>query len=327
MSVRAQKFAPRESHLVDQKGKPMATARLASLPDNLMGKDRFVALAAPALMQAIYPWQAALRERRHEAAPLPAFVALPDEARPGFERGLQNELLPALEARTRVPLDRSQSKLFFGCRGGGIVAIEAALELVTSGGAEAALVGGVDSYFDPDCLESLDREHRLHGPDTENGFIPGEGAGFLLFASRRAAMSLERYASVLSAAVEHEPHPYGSEEPCLGEGMARAMRRAIAEAALPPESVAWALSDVANERHRVDEWMYALARNHTSLSADIVHDQPLLSTGDLGAASAAVMFAIAAVQWKTGCAVANTALLATHSDGVERGALIAAREA
>lgn len=328
MSVRAQKFAPRESHLVDQKGKPMATGRLASLADNLMGQDRFVALAAPTLLQATYPWQAALAELRYDPIGLPVFVALPDESRPGLDPQLRNHLLPALAARTRLPLDLKQSALFFGCRGGGIAAIEAGLEMITSGRAEAALVGGVDSYFDPDCLEHLDNERRLHGPDTENGFIPGEGAGFLLFVSRRMAMSsLERYGHVLSAAVELEPNPYGSELPCLGEGMARALRRAIAEAGLPPESLAWALSDVVNERHRVDEWMYALARNHTSLSADIVHDQPLLSTGDLGAASAAVLLAIAAVSWKTGCAVASTALIATFSDGAERGALIATREA
>ena len=56
------------------------------------------------------------------------------------------------------------------------------------------------------------------------------------------------------------------------------------------------------------------------------HDQPLLKTGDLGAASATTLLVLACVAWETGAAPAPLALVAAHSDGVERGAIVVAEE-
>lgn len=325
MSARAQKFAPRESHLVDRAGQPIATARLASIGDNVFGLERFAALGAPALVQAAYPWFAAQRRRLPSAVSVsvPLILALPSQQRPGFDRRLKTQLLDTLERSARVPIDHAQSRLVFGCRGGGAEAVQLALESLHRGDTDAVLVGGIDSWFDPDALEHLDHELRLHGPDTENGFIPGEGAGFLLLAARPRAAQFEHLGQVVAAVVEHEPHPWGSDEPCLGEGITKAVRRAAAAAGATP-SIPWALTDVTNERHRVDEWMYALGRNHMAFTADVVHDQPLLKTGDLGAASTAVLLVIAVTRWAAGCAPGGAALVVTSSDGPKRGAVLAA---
>jgi 3-oxoacyl-[acyl-carrier-protein] synthase-1 len=86
------------------------------------------------------------------------------------------------------------------------------------------------------------------------------------------------------------------------------------------------MTDVVNERHRVDEWSYAMARAHEAFDREVVHDQPLLKTGDLGAASAAVLLAIAVTRWESRCAIGDCVLLGLHSDGHERGALLASDE-
>jgi 3-oxoacyl-[acyl-carrier-protein] synthase-1 len=201
--------------------------------------------------------------------------------------------------------------------------VEAALDEIGRG-AEAVLVGGIDTWFDADALEHLDLALRLHGPDTENGFIPGEGAGFLLLASPHRAPAAQRLGQVIAAVVEPEPRPWGSDDPCLGEGITRAVRRACAAAGAEAAPIPWALTDVNNERHRVDEWMCAVGRNHRSFTAELVHEQPLLKTGDLGAASTAVLLAIAATRWQTRCAPGSRALIVTSSDGPERGAVVCA---
>src|SRR5262249_41657283 len=64
-----------------------------------------------------------------------------------------------------------------------LVALQAAIEKIASGRAEWCLVGGVDSYLDPEILERLDETAQLHSPSHPWGFIPGEGAGFCVLTS------------------------------------------------------------------------------------------------------------------------------------------------
>lgn len=321
MSARAQKFVPRESHLVDKRGETIATARLMTIGDDIIGIDRFVALGGPALTQAAFPWLAARRDQGL-LQPIPAVISLPSEARPGLDPRLRRHLLDALEARSRVPLDRARSRLIFRCRGGGVSAFEHAMGELLAEGCEAVAVGGIDSYFDPDVLEHLDAELRLHSSETENGFVPGEGGAFVVLAPRGRARGLTRYGRVLAAVTQDEPRPFGSDEPCLAYGMTLALKNALAAVSAETRPIPWILTDVANERHRVDEWTTAATRAHRGFTADVLHEQPLLKTGDVGAASAAMLLVMAAIRWQTRCAPGDTALIAAHSDGPERGVLV-----
>jgi len=328
MSARAHKFAPRASHLIDKRGENIATARLMTIGDDIFGLERFVALGGPALRQAAFPWLSSLRDRaRAPAPPLPVVISLPNEARPGLDPLLlRRHLIDALEAKSQVDLDDARSRLVFHGRGGGIAAFAQAIDELFAAGCDAVAVGGIDSYFDPDLLEHLDAECRLHSAETENGFIPGEGAAFVLLVPRTRARGLARYGRILAAVTENEPRPYGSEEPCLAYGMTLALKRALAATSAETGLISWMLTDVANERHRVDEWTTAATRAHRGFTADVLHDQPLLKTGDVGAASAAMLLVMATIRWQTGCAPGDAVLIATHSDGPERGVLIARKE-
>lgn len=322
MGVRAGKLEPRVSHLVDRSGDAIATARLASIGDQVMGLDRFVALGGPPLTQAAYPWLAAERAARRVASGIPAVIALPSQDRPGLDPRLARELLGRLEARSQVPLDHERSELVFGCRAGGAAAIERALARLEEG-AEVVLAGGIDSYFDPDALEHLDRELRLHSLTAENGFIPGEGAGFVLLGAHSASHGPPALAGLIAVATEREPRPYGADKPCLALGITLAAKRAVEAVGSEAQRIGWVMTDVVDERHRVDEWAFAAARIARALAPDYVHEQPLLTTGDLGAASVGVMLAVAATRWQTSCAVDDVVLIAAHSDGADRAALVA----
>src|SRR5262249_16292730 len=135
------------------------------------------------------------------------------------------------------------------------------------------------------------------------------------------------YASIRSATVAEEPRPWGHPEPCTGLGMTRALRDA-ADASFGAESrrIGWTITDVVNERHRVDEWQAAFTRLFPAFVAEVPHEQPLLETGDVGAATVPLIVAMTCVRWQTGCGIADTALVAAHSDGVERGAVVLAQE-
>jgi 3-oxoacyl-[acyl-carrier-protein] synthase I len=321
LAVRANKTVIRASHMIDRHGEPIGTARLACIDDAVQRLPRYIALAAPPLVQATFAWRHQYASRGEAAPPLPVVVALPPPSRPGFDARLHKELLPWLQQQSGITLDARSSMTVFEDRGGGVRAFSRALDLLDDG-CEVVAVGGIDSYFDADALEGLDAAFRLHGHESENGFVPGEGAAFLLLSRRTAG--LPRLASVLGAAVEDEPRPFGSEEPCQAMGMTHALRRA-AGSLHDARCIAWVLTDVANERHRVQEWQMAIGRCTRTFAHEVEHDQPLLRTGDVGAASAAMLAAMACVSFTIGTARADMVMIATHSDASERGALLLSR--
>jgi 3-oxoacyl-[acyl-carrier-protein] synthase-1 len=325
LAVRAGKILPRPCHMRDRKGDEIGFCQ-APIDERVKGLMRFVALAAPPLIHATRDWVARERARAGPPQALPAVIALPYAKRAGFDPRLRAELFPWLQQRTDVTLDPKLSRLVFEDRGGGVRAFQAAVELIESRQAEVVLVGGVDTFFDPRVLEELDEARRLHALEAENGVIPGEGAAMLLLAHRGAARDLSPLASLGGVAVESEPNPWDSGRPCLAVGMSAALRRAAGDEHRS-RRVPWVLTDVGNERHRVDEWQTAFTRMFRAFSHEVVHDQPLLLTGEVGAASAALLAAMACVRWTIGTALGDAAMIATHSDGHERGALLLRRAA
>lgn len=325
MAVRAGKRDVRETHFIDKHGEVVGLSRLGSIGDAVQGLERFVALGGPALTQAAFPWLDAERRRTAQVAPLPVLLALPHADRPGLDPRLAKSLLAGLEARSRVPLDAQRSELLWDDRAGGARAIELAMERLHAG-APAVLVGGIDSFFDPDSVEHLDRELRLHTVNTENGFIPGEGAAFLLLTSRRRGAALARHGQILGVGLAQEPRPFGHEEPCLGLGITQALQSAVTGVGPKARRIGWALTDVVDERHRVDEWSYGFARGFEAFSADVVHEQPLIYTGDVGAASGPLLLAMASVRWQTRCAPSDVVLVATHAEGAPRGVVVASED-
>lgn len=318
MSARAQLFLLRESHLIDRHGEPMGVARLPSIGDQVVGLPRFAALAAPALVQAVFPYRELLRARGTKEHELPLLVALPEAGRPGSDPLLTSHLFAVLEARSRIPIDRAKSSLVLGGRAAFATVVAQARELLQQG-SPAVIAGGVDSYFHPDLLDHLDNEHRLHALDTENGLIPGEGAAFMVLVPEPTARLLDAFGTIVAASAADEPRPYGSEEPCLSVGLTRAMRAAAAAASAP---LCWVLSDTSNERHRVDDFIAAFGRNHRTFAPNVVHGQPLLKTGDVGAAALALLTVMACIEFQVGSAVAPEVLLVSASDGPCRGAMV-----
>jgi 3-oxoacyl-[acyl-carrier-protein] synthase-1 len=108
--------------------------------------------------------------------------------------------------------------------------------------------------------------------------------------------------------------------------MSMALKRATEPTGPKSRRIPWQLTDVHNERHRVDEWQIARLRAFQAFTDDVIHDQPLLRAGDLGAASAAFLAVYACVSWYTQCAPGDCALVAAHSDGAERGAMVLTQE-
>ncbi len=302
MAVRAGLLEPRSCDFLDKRNNRIGCVRARWLPDDLHGVERWLALAVPALAEASRGWG---------EEPLPLWVAVPEADRPDDDPAVGG-MLDELARGAELVIAPKKSGLV---RGGQAAFVEALLqaERQLEAGAPAAIVGGVDSYFHPDTLRWLDEGYRLHAPRALDGFIPGEGAAFALL-EREGDARVE--ITQVDQAIERS---VAADEPNLAQALTALMREALGD-----DAAAWVLSDINGEAHRVSEWEKVAIR--CGLRGErVVHQRLPGDLGDVGAATGALMLAVASSFWHAGCAPRDRALMMLASERGERGVFVAER--
>lgn len=302
MCARAKRSEPTETHFLDERGVPIGVCRMMSLPESLHGYRRMLRMASPALCEAL-PAGVDLRP--------PLFLALPEAGRADDDPRFDARLLHDLAERSRRPLDLSRSSVVRAGRAGGALAFEAAAaQLASPGGPAAVLVGGVDSYFHRGLLRALDLELRVHSPSTASGFIPAEGAAFVLLSRERTLRGFRPAGTALLGVLNR----WEDDDPNVGRALTELVQALCAGGPL-----GWVLSDLNGEEERLREWMLAEVR--ALAGATFVHRRFLEEMGDVGAAAGPLLVAMADALFAAGCAPAPEAGVVLGSDGIERGAL------
>jgi 3-oxoacyl-[acyl-carrier-protein] synthase I len=211
------------------------------------------------------------------------------------------DFLSHLGALAEVSLDMDQSRVVPMGRAAALMCLETALQLLEHNPGATVLVGGVDTYLDLLVLSELDAENRLLGQAVMDGFIPGEGAAFLVLNDSGAASTSGNGlpVHVLGASSELDPgHRYGT-EPALGEGLANAMHKLRGALASTPDPVATVFAGFNGESFDGKGWGVARLRHRDFFSAESVIQHPADCIGDTGAASGAILTALAATSLAT----------------------------
>jgi 3-oxoacyl-[acyl-carrier-protein] synthase-1 len=272
---------------------------------------RLLRLAAPALAQCLDPvggWP----------GPVPLIVALPEGAGQPID---PTRFLRRLQRQAGLSLDRSLSSCLTKGRAGGVLAMRAGHELVSSNAVKFVAVGGVDSYLDPYLLGTLDMEKRVKTEQNIDAFVPGEGAAFLLLmtAGTASAAGLSPLATLTLGGEGFETGHLYSSAPCLGDGLATAFHSFFAAAHLTTP-VLEVFSSMNGESYWAKEWGVALLRNKDAISEDFVFHHPADCYGDIGAASGPAMAALAALGLANR-SCGSPALVYASSDRSERAAI------
>lgn len=273
---------------------------------------RMVRLAAPALVECLEPLAG------HDRRP-PVILALPDaETLLALDR---EAFLGWLARQTGNSLDPLRSDASYAGRAGGLHAIDRAAEIVRAGRAPFAVAGGVDTYRDLYVLGALDRDRRVKSSEHLDGFIPGEGAGFLLLASATAAASarLTPLATLGKLASGVEPGHLYSDAPYRGEGLAAVVRDLVDSGAVAPP-IREVYSSMNGESHWAKEWGVCFIRNRAAFAEEHGFHHPADCLGDTGAACGALMVGLAALGMSGGYR-AHPAMVYCSSDRGDRAAL------
>lgn len=300
---------------------------LAHLPDDLLPpisdrvdaakityrEERMLRLATKPLKEAAEPAGKGARLGLVLAIPTPGNSAVPLDG---------GKFVHRLALQANLKLDPMLTSTVSEGRAGGMNAIAAASELIRKGGADLMLAGGVDSYRDLYLLGTLDSEGRVKSARHLDGFIPGEGAGFVLLASAKATgmgSSLKHVSRLSPVAKGTEPGHLYSAAPYRGHGLAEAFANLFS--ASPPESpIAEVYSSMNGESHWAREWGVAFLRNKTRFDPEHGMHHPADCYGDTGAACGTILTGLAALGIQQGYRRAP-ALVYASSDSAERAAL------
>ncbi len=309
-------------------GSRITLAHVRSLPPTETGATRLATIARR-LLGELLPLL-----RGVPAGPVGLCVALPERFGDGADHKafrpqrtvLERALTGAVEAAGRSALLRT----FPSGPAGLAPALVEAVHALASRKLEVVLVGGLDTGYDPEVLEALDRDGRLFDGERVEGVVLGEGGAFLLLARRDLVrqLKLPQLATIESIAEGREPATPWNDVGCLGLGLSRpacAVReRLLAER----RGIDLWITDATSEPLRTQEFQLAWPRAaEAAMRPTATLDYMYPTFGDLGAAVMPTSVALAIEGMRRGAPVARSAVVTGSSDGGARGVVLVAAEA
>ena len=250
--------------------------------------------------------------------PIPLLLAVPEQ-RYGRPFPALEPILKDLFSEVDVNLDLLSSRVFPLGRAGGFRALQEAFSLLQNTSLESVIVGGVDSFLEVMLLTALDAEQRLLGSLSMEGFVPGEGAAFVVLTKTGPNNAgLDNTVQLNMPGTADEPGHLFSTEICLGDGLSQAIAAAVTELETPLKTV---LCSLNGESVQGKEWGAALIRNGAAFNDDIDLQHPADCYGELGAATVPTLLGLATLELIKGN-YQGPALVWAASDGALRGALV-----
>ncbi|WP_133511279.1 beta-ketoacyl synthase N-terminal-like domain-containing protein [Candidatus Thiosymbion oneisti] len=302
-AVRAQIANFNEISWCDKEYEPFVIAYipeecLPDLPSTLTASTQYSRRESRMLRAANLALQDLARAQPDLDAAIPLLLALPQDATTDH-----NELWNALLSLTSLPIDPEHSAIIPRGRAAGLIGVDEATKLLTQGTAEFVLVGGCDSEYDLERLGHLDRVGRLKSDINLDGFIPGEGAGFLLLSTERTAakLGLTTLGVIAATARGFEHGHLHSETPYRGEGLSETWQALLGNLAGQREhKIATLYSSMNGESYWAKELGVCTIRHQDSLVEAPFISHPADCFGDLGAAFGPVMISLAATGLQRG---------------------------
>lgn len=304
-------------YMINQLGEPYVLGMVPTIHEVESLEKRFVELAVSAISEALEPL-----ETLNNVFEIPSVIGLP-EVRPGVNEDLGRTFVASVGKLAGDSYQIKDVKAAFKGHAAGLMALQSGRQAIMNKSEEFCLIGGVESYLDPDTLDWIEDYEQLHTPDNAWGFIPGEAAAFCLLCNSFTAQKygLPIKAQLLSVATAIEKNRIKTETVCIGEGLTEAVRNCLATL---PEGfrIDQTYCDQNGEAYRADEFGFMLARLSEFFVDPSDYTAPADCWGDVSAASGPLFINLLIAAAEKGYAKGPYSLLWTSSEGGERTAAV-----
>ena len=251
---------------------------------------------------------------------LPLFISGPEQLIDG-DRPIDTGFLEMLTRQTGTNLDIASSRIISTGRAGGLAAIKLAFRLFASSDQNYVIIGGVDTFYDGQILQILLRDERLLAGGNMDGFVPGEGAAFILLSKSQIPLShnSHRVVTLYEPGLASETGHRSSSEPYRGDGLAAAMATALDNA--KTSKIKTLYSSMNGEHFFAKEHGVAMLRNSKMLEENMKIEHPADCFGDLGAAFGPVVTGLSGVHLLNNSS-ASPCIVCCSSDKEPRSAMV-----
>ncbi len=263
----------------------------------------------------------ALEDACHDQAveqPIPLVLAMPElEISPAIKHSL---LIRNLTKNCAHWISPNLTRTCHSGRAAGIDAIGFAFKYLHDK-YDRILVGGTDSHSDYARLTPLDEMGRLLTIGSADSFAPGEAACFLLL-TRHPELAQVRNGHMVALhppGIANEQGHLFSKEAYRGDALDQAFKKALIHQ--PEKSVHSIYSSMNGENHWAKEYGVAYLRNKKAFADPVRVEHPADCYGDLGAATATTLIALAAEHLHKN-KNAHKHIVYSSSDTAMRGAIV-----
>ncbi len=209
-----------------------------------------------------------------------------------------------------------------GDRSAGIEAIEKAQELFGPDVSGYCIFGGIDSFLNSETLKWLEENRKLKCSGNNDGFIPGEGAGFCLLTNEKGLTEgqLKPLAQIIGVSKDDE-----TQNPDGAPTMGRALSGAVADVLkfLPEgQLVDQNYCTLTGQRSIADEYGFTTLRQGKKMADPGGCISTISCWGDVGVASIPLFVGLATQAAIKGYAKGKFNLLMSSSILGEKGAAL-----
>lgn len=308
-AIRAKLTNPTATKFLDSGGE-WIMAHQVPLPEAARGLRRLTRMAALAVEECL------LGMAREDWSKIALILCVAERDRPGRLAGLDEQLFGAIQSELGAEFS-TLSLIVPQGRASLVYALTHARDVIAKG-AMYALVVATDSLLTAPTLSAYERQDRLLTIKNSNGFMPGEGAAAVLVGATTSGPQL----LCTGIGVAREPATLDSGEPLRGEGMARAIKAALADAGVEMHDMDFRITDISGEHYYFKEAALALSRVLRARKEEFDIWHPAECIGESGAVAGLANVIVAHAACAKSYALGPNILCHVANDNGDRGALV-----
>jgi 3-oxoacyl-[acyl-carrier-protein] synthase-1 len=202
--------------------------------------------------------------------------------------------LDNLMRQAQIKIDLEASEVFVAGRVAGLMALRRACLRLAQGFPGPIIAGGIDSYHDLPRLIDLDFAGRVLSDLNSDGFLPGEGAGFLVLANYgKVQPSGQSLGKIMGIVEVKNSGQVGAGAPAPGNVLSETVRDLMVQIPGPFLPCPSVYSNLNGESSGAKEWGVCFLRNRTYFAEGMKLHHPSESMGEIGGAMGPVLAGLA----------------------------------